>query len=127
MTVLSMQELGRRGAATKAARARQRRALRGQPPAVIAAAIVNPPRELAGYTLRQLFGPPGGRGERGVVPGVGESALRRVLRHLAYEDPTNFRRDWNPELRLRELTPRERERLVLALIDAAPPRWKAAA
>ncbi len=122
-TVVYMRAIGRRGSATKAARSRQRRALRGQAPSIVAAAIVNPPRELATYKLRLLFGPKEGGSERGLVPGVGEARLRRVLAGLA-ADRDLPRQNWHSELRLNELTPREREHLALALIAAAPPSWR---
>lgn len=104
--------------------ARQLRELRGEPAAEIIAALRDPTPEFARYRLRRLFTPGGNGGS--LVPRLGARRLHRVFMKLA-ADQSLGRLHWHPDLRLRELTRRERDRLVAELIAVAPKSWRASA
>jgi hypothetical protein len=88
-------------------------------------ALRNPTAEFGRYKFRTLFLPRGGH-EVSVIPGVGERRLQRVLNRLA-GDSEFGRLNWHTELRLGELTQRERDGLVDGLVEEAPATWRAAA
>lgn len=88
-------------------RAAQRVALRNARPDVIAAALIAPSPELASYRLRDLFG------RSTIVPGYGPARLARALRDVQWERPQGRR--WSDELRLRDLTRGERQRLAMRI------------
>lgn len=85
-------------------RAEERRALRGARPGGIATALIDPSPELASFRLRDLFG------RSTVVVGFGSRRLAQALREIHLEHPLGRR--WSDELRLRDLTRGERQRLA---------------
>lgn len=105
-------------------RASQRRALIGQPPEAVRAAIIDPPPEFATYKLRMLFSPSSGH-RRSVMHRTNAVALRRALTSLA-ADRSVMRHNWHAELQLRDLTRNERMLLVDRMLDLAPAEWRAA-
>lgn len=119
-----MDEMRVKSAAVRADAARQRKALVGAPVRVQVPALVEPTPEIGRYKIGTLFAPTGGGPSRGVFPGVGPYTLNRVLRDLAEEGGLG-RRNWHREMRLGDLTTRERRRLVKRLLAAprlGPPR-----
>jgi hypothetical protein len=98
---------------------RQREALVGQPVEVVIRALLKPTEELASLRLPLLLG--GSRGDaRGPIPGVARKQFELELESL----PRRIG-GWHPRLRLRDLTPLQRERFVVAMIMRSTPKWRA--
>jgi hypothetical protein len=102
-------------------RARQRRALVGAPVEQVVEAIVAPTPELAGIRLSTLLIPDNGH-ERGAIPKIGKTRLKRVFAELGRDFPQGRR--WHEALRLCDVERYERERLVAALLKQAPANWR---
>lgn len=98
------------------ARARERKELRGAPPSVLVPALVHPSDALGSYSLAALFGRPPSTKRHGIVVRFGPVALNRVLEQLTAEHPLGRR--WHAGIRLRDLTEKERRRLVRAILEA---------
>jgi hypothetical protein len=94
--------------------ARQRRTLAASPASVVIPALVHPTREIGNYTLGSLFATKSGTVRR-LLPGVGPTKLAYALRTMERDFPCV--RDWRPELKLGQLTTRERRRLLKALLS----------
>lgn len=101
------------------ARAEQRDALIGAPPGEVIAAVADPTPELASYRLFSLFGSKA----TSVVPLVGPRKLVAACHEVARKHP-HGRQVWHPHLRLRELNPTERRRLIDALVKRGAPAWR---
>lgn len=106
--------------------AHQRRSLIGQPVAIVVAAIIAPPPELASLKLRVLFVPRGNKGKAGLIPAVGPHKLQCAFGAIIAAHPLG-RQVWHTEMRLRDLTEMERCRLARALVAQAPRAWREAA
>ena len=102
---------------TRQVRARQRRALRGAPPRTLLPVVIDPPKELASYQLRELFG----TYCRGLIPMLASSKLDRVLASL---NRRCVGRNWHRDMRLRSLSKREREMLCEELMRKGPRAWR---
>jgi hypothetical protein len=108
-------EATRRSSEVRSARSEQKAALRGQPLQALVPALVNPTRELATYSIRQLFT---GKYTSGVIRRVNSVTVSRALRELNKEKL----RYWHDGLKLGALTERERRRLVKEILRAAGER-----
>lgn len=86
-------------------RAEERRVLRASRPGEITVALIDPSPELASFRLRDLFG------RSTIVPGFGSRRLAQALRDIERKHPLGRR--WSDELRLRDLTRGERQRLAM--------------
>lgn len=108
---------GRRSAQLRTARSKQRAALRGAPLNVLVPALTKGlTPELGTYTLTQLF-----TSKASVILGVGRVGLYYVLASLSREGL----RQWHSDLRMGNLTLRERRRLVKEILRAAGERQAA--
>jgi hypothetical protein len=103
--------------------ARQRKGLIGAPMQVVAERLTHPTPELGRLKLSRLFIPRCGQ-SASVIPRVGQKRLQSVFNRLSVGAG---RRNWHSELRLGELTQRERDRLIAGLVDEAPTMWREAA
>lgn len=109
-----------RSAQVRTTRRQQRAKLRGRPPREVIPTLLDPPPELASYTLQVLFASGVDRA-RGVIPMFGHNKLHRVLVKLRSEG-----HHWaQGEKRLRDLTRQQRHLLVSALMQFAPVKWVA--
>lgn len=97
-------------------RAAQREELRDTPPNVLIPALIDPPEALASYRLRELFGQ-----RQNLIRRFSGPALERTLEQLTFDNPEA--RHWHTEIRLRELSKKERRRLAAALLANAPKTW----
>lgn len=108
---------GQRSAQLRTARSKQRAALRSAPLNVLVPALTKDlTPELGSYTLIQLF-----TSKAGVIPGVGSVTLNYVLNNLSNEGL----RQWHPDLRMGNLTLRERRRLVKEILRTVDERQAA--
>jgi hypothetical protein len=98
-------------------RSSERAELRGKPKAIVASAVIDPTPELASYRLRDLFAPTS-RERIGLLVRFGDHHLNRAFNRLAGDYPLG--RSWHSEIRLRDLSRTERERLVGAIFAVAP-------
>jgi hypothetical protein len=113
-------ELNARSSEIRSNRRRQREELRSFTPDQFVSTIVDPPAELATFTLHHLFR--GGRG-LGAVPGFGEKRFTRLLHKLQANGQWWAR----PDVRLSALTPVQRKALAEAVLELAPRPWLGAA
>ena len=115
-----------RANATRTARSRQRRALQGAPAPAIYAVVVDPTPELASYKLGVLFAPAKNHrtGDGLLIPRFGRKTLTKALSDLSALYPRG-RRQYHLDLRLRDLTRPERERVMRAITSRAPASWRA--
>lgn len=91
----------------------ERKALIGANREEVTAALVNPNPGLASYRLGKLFA----RSSHGnPIRRIGPRRLERAFQKLAHAHPRR-RQNWSPELRLRDLSELERQRLVEALYE----------
>jgi hypothetical protein len=111
-----LEQATRRSSELRSARSEQKAALRGQPLQTLVPALVNPTRELATYSIRQLFT---GKHTSGVIRRVNSATVARAIRELNKERM----RLWHDGLKLGELTERERRRLVREILRAAGERF----
>jgi hypothetical protein len=81
----------------------------------LAPALIDPTPEFAVYSLASLFGRRSTVGPK-LLAGISAAGLRRLLAKLTDENPLG--REWHEGLKLRDLTERERRRLVRALLAA---------
>lgn len=102
--------------------ARQRKALVDAPMRKVLDALKHPTPEFGRLKLRNLFIPRCGQ-SASVIPQVGKRRLQRVFNRLSVGAG---RRNWHAELRLGELTQRERDLLIAGLVEVAPPAWREA-
>ena len=113
---LDLAERGRRGQETMRLRRQQRRDLRGASPQQLVRVVLNPPRELAGATLKVIFAP---RTNDGVIPLFCEQKLDRALAKLRREG-----HEWaHGHTRLRQLSTHQRRQLMRAILEFAPRGW----
>ena len=107
----------------RSTRCEQRRALRTATPRDFVRTLIDPPPELASFTLRHLFG---GRGSASwtaanrPIPRFGPGRLEAALRSLrcrGYEWAVT-------ETRLRELNEPQRRLLAQVVVDYAPESWR---
>lgn len=101
---------------------RERNALIGAPIREVVEAVIHPSDDLAALGLGHLFDLRKGS-TRSLIPKVGPVKLQRALDALASDGYRPLHR----RTRLRELTERERRRLVRELIKHAPRAWREAA
>jgi hypothetical protein len=96
--------------AVRIEQSRQRKALAGAPPRTLVPALVHPTPQLGKYKLASLIAAPPGK--YGVVRWVGKRKLDKVLARIE----KRCYRHLHAEMRLEELTERERRLLVKELL-----------
>jgi hypothetical protein len=115
-------ELNARSSEIRSNRRRQREELRSVTPEQFVSTIVDPPHELATFTLHSLLRVKGRR-RSGAVPGFGEKRFTRLLHKLQANGQWWAR----PDVRLGALTKQQRRALTEAVLELAPRPWLEAA